>query len=453
MTAERGATARLSTILAFGSLALAACGDSPGSDPAAPEDPPPPPVRIVDGDVDITLRSGTVRVSADMAAAALVSMDTTAQSYTFDATALSAAGIEMEIGRTLFVDGLALRKIATVQEAGGSVTVGTTDAILTDAIESGTIAWDEPLDFTSETLQSAQLVRPDGQTVPRVVSESGAIQFSYTVGEYTYKLQILPLQGPAQVVVEVTKKTPQRVTARFTFKGTISQGRTGGQIVVQGGQTQQFDYRNTGMQGTLDLDFAITGDSAPDFSFEYPEPFIRFPITVGPIPILVTLKLQVATRISVPLGFQASATLKSRFQYSGDVGFQFVGGSFANSSTMPTPTLGPSVADAAALIGGPVDAQIRLGIPRAEFAMFGNTIVPFLRIELFAGTQLHWGPICKTATVQFLVTAGADLRFLGTTLASLPGDTLVGPHTLTPPGNACPQSAFTTALPEIDFSP
>ena len=255
-------------------------------------------------------------------------------------------------------------------------------------------------------------------------------------GSYTYTLDIAPTSGSAQVKVEVKKVSSHGATARFTFGGTLSQGRATGQVVVQGGQTQRFDYNNRGLQGTIDLDFAVSGDSVQDFSFAYPEPFVRFPIQVGPVPILVTLKLQVATRIQVPLSFRASATLRTRFQYSGDTGFEYVGRSFKNNSTMPAPVLGPSNADAAALIGGPVDAQIRLGIPRAEFGLFGNTIVPFLRVELFAGTQLYWGPVCKTAKVQYMITAGADLQFLGQPLASFPEDTLVGPHTLTP-GTTC----------------
>lgn len=430
---------------------VAACGDA--GDPSTPLDPDPSPTpeRIVDGGVDITLKAGTQRVPEAVVASALLEADTATQRYTFDAAALDQAGIALESGRVLLIDGVALRRIATVSDQGGNRVVTTTDAILTDAIQDGTIAWDEALLFTPEALSRMELVRPDGRLVTaRSVSDNGAVTFSYTVGEYEYQLDISPSSGSAQVAVQVTKSTAQRTSARFTFTGTISQGRASGQVVVQSGQTQQFDYMNSGLQGTIDLDFAVAGEDTQDFSFEYPQPFIRFPIQAGPVPILVTLKLQVATRISVPLAFQASAQLKSRFVYSGDTGFSFAGGSFQNTSTMPAPTMGPSTADAAALIGGPVDAQIRLGIPRAEFGLFGNTIVPFVRVELFAGTQLYWGPVCKTAKVQYLITAGADLQFLGQPLASFPQDTLVGPHTLSP-GQQCPQAEPVADVPFSTF--
>jgi len=426
---------------------LAACGDSatPGT-PTDPGDPGPAPERIVDSGVDVTLKAGTLRIPEALVATALVGVDTASQTYTFSEEALAQAGIQLESGRVLMVDAVALRRISAVSASSGIVTVNTTAAALTDAIQEGSIEWDHALDFTPETLATAQLVRPDGTLVAaRSGKGPGAVQFQYTAGEYTYLLDILPLNGPAQVTVQVSKTSAGRISSRFTFAGTLSQGRASGQVAIQGGQTQRFDYKNSGVQGTIDLDFAIAGDDTQDFSFQYPQPFIRFPIQVGPIPILVTLKLQVATRISVPLAFQASATLKTRFQYSGDTGFEYAGGSFKNTSSMAAPSLGPSTADAAALIGGPVDAQIRLGIPRAEFGLFGNTIVPFVRVELFAGTQLYWGPVCKTAKVSYLITAGADLTFLGQPLASLPNDTLVGPHTLSPPGNACANSRAVAA--------
>ena len=425
---------------------LLAWGCSDAAEPAGPQDPDPPeepdtPERIVAQGVDITLKSGTQRIPSSLAGNALLETDPAMQTFTFDADELDAADVTIRTGEILMIDGIALRRVTGVSTSGGQLVVTTGGAALTDAIEDGTIEWDAPLDFTPEALLRARVRRPDGTILgPASVSSNGAVVFQYTVGEYTYNLDILPINGPAQVVLQVSKTSGSRITSVFTFRGTIAQGRAQGDVAIQDGVTEHFEYRNAGVQGTIDLEFSIAGDTARDFSFEFPEPFITFPIQVGPIPILVTLKMQVATRISVPLAFQASANMKTRFQYSGDTGFEYAGGSFTNTSTMPAPALGPSLADAAALIGGPVDAQIRLGIPRAEFGFFGNTIVPFVRIELFAGTQLYWGPICKTATVQYLVTAGADLTFLGKPLASLPGDTLVGPYTLTPPDNQCGQT-------------
>lgn len=448
----RARAARLAALAAVG--LVMACGSGDSESTTAPPDPDPgttEPERIVDQGVDITLKPGTRRIPASLAQTALVSMDTATQQFTLDANQLAAAGATPKTGDVLMIDGIALRKVTGVSTSNGQLVVSTGDAMLTDAIQDGTIAWDAPLSFTPASAARMRLRRPDGVTLAPQSSENGAVGFEYKVGDYTYKLDLLPINGPAQIVFQVEKETSQKVTARFTFKGTISQGRSSGQIAISNGSTDQFDYENNGIQGTIDLDFAIAGEDAQDFSFEFPEPFITFPIQVGPVPVLVTLKLQVATRISVPLAFQASAILKTRFEYSGDTGFSFAGGSFTNTSTMPAPVLGPSTADPAALIGGPVDAQIRLGIPRAEFGIFGNTIVPFFRIELFAGTQLYWGPVCKTATVQYLITAGADLQFLGQSLASLPEDTLVGPYTLTPPNNNCGPQPGLAATP-ISFA-
>lgn len=449
-TRKRGQAraARLAALAAVG--LVMACGSGDSKSVTAPPDPDPgttTPERIVDQGVDITLKPGTRRISASLAQSALVSMDTATHQFTLDASQLAAAGATPKTGDVLMIDGIALRKVTGVSTSNGQLVVSTGDAVLTDAIQDGTIAWDAPLSFTSASVARARLVRPDGEMLVPQSSENGAVQFHYTAGDYTYTLDLLPINGPAQIVFQVKKETSHKVTAVFTFKGTISQGSSSGQIMIAQGSTQQFDYENKGIQGTIDLDFSIAGEDAQDFSFKFPQPVITFPIEVGPIPVLVTLKLEVATRIKVPLAFKASAVLSTKFVYSGDSGFSFAGGSFTNTSTMPAPVLGPSNADPAALIGGPVDAQIRLGIPRVEFGIFGNTIVPFFRIELFAGTQLYWGPVCKTATVQYLITAGADLKFLGKSLASLPGDTLVGPYTLTPPNNTCGPQPHLAATP------
>jgi hypothetical protein len=191
----------------------------------------------------------------------------------------------------------------------------------------------------------------------------------------------------------------------------------------------------------VDLDIAAAGAGMDELAFSWPEPMIRFPVQVGPLPVIVAIKAQVVTRLQVHA--DASATARTQLSFGGDAGFRYDGTSVRTTASvgLGQPSRGPSTADAAAFIGNAVDAQFGVAAPRIEVGIFGETIVPFIRPEFFVGTRLQWGPVCKSAYVKYLVQGGVDLRFLGGTLASRT-DTISGPYEVRESPENCASSAL-----------
>jgi hypothetical protein len=225
-------------------------------------------------------------------------------------------------------------------------------------------------------------------------------------------------------------------TARFTARTTFSDMRSIARMEFEQHKTKEFDYEARGLGGTVELELAAAGAGLDELAFDWPEAMIRIPYTVGPIPVVIDIKVQLITRLKVE--GQSSAQASTHFTYRGDAGIHYDSVSFTtrHSVGLGEPQIGASVGDAAAFIGTEVDAQFGFAAPKVEVGMFGETVVPFIRPEFFVGSRLQWGPVCKSAYVKYLVQAGLDLRFLGVNLASRT-DTITGPVEIRESQNDC----------------
>ena len=415
-------------------LGAVACGGGDGADgdtggsppvPTTPTTPAAPPES--GAGYTITYTSATTRIPDAIASQAVLSVDTAEQRYRFDAATLEGAGVTLSPGRVLLIPGVALRRIATVTTSGGVTTVTTSYAALTDAIRDANITWDAPLRYSAANLAGARLVVQDTTLAPSSMSATGAVEFTYSAGGNDIKATVTPSGTTATIEVEVTRKAGTRTAARFTARTVLGEMRSLARIDIANGRTNRFDYDAKGLGGTVDLDIAAAGAGTDELAFTWPEPMIRFPVQVGPLPVIVTIKAQVVTKLVV--NANASAVAKTQLSFAGDAGFRYDGTSLSTTASagLGNPSRGASSADAAALIGNAVDAQFGFAAPRVEVGIFGETIVPFIRPEFFVGSRLQWGPVCKSAYVKYLVQGGVDLRFLGSTLANRT-DTISGPY-------------------------
>ncbi len=80
--------------------------------------------------------------------------------------------------------------------------------------------------------------------------------------------------------------------------------------------------------------------------------------------------------------------------------------------------MNPDKADAAGSIGVPVNAQLGLAFPRVSVSIFDQGLIPFIEPGAIIGTNLTWGPVCKSAYVKTQLIGGYDLEVLGVNLDS-----------------------------------
>lgn len=374
----------------------------------------------------ITYAPTTVRMPDALVAQALVSVDSASQVYRFNADALAAASVTLQPGRILLVPGVALRRITAVNTTGGVSTVTTSYVSLNEAFREAEIAWDAPLRYTPAVLAGARIRAGDEWLAPSVVQPNGSVQWQYTAGANEITASLSAAGSNATIELTVLKKTGGAANARFTARTVIGEMRSLARIDIENNRTERFDYDAKGLGGTVDLDITAAGAGLDELAFDWPEAMIRFPVQVGPLPVIVALKVQVVTKLVV--NGNASATARTSFSYGGDAGFRYNGTTMTTTASagLGTPVLGASTGDAAAFIGNEVDAQFGFAAPKIEVGIFGETIVPFIRPEFFVGSRLQWGPVCKSAYVKYLVQGGIDLRFFGSTLASRT-DTMSGP--------------------------
>lgn len=403
-------------------LATVAC--SSGTDTVT--DPPAVTPPETGSGYSITYAPTTVRIPDAIVSQALVSVDSAAHVYRFSADALAAADVTLQPGRILLVPGVALRRITAVNTAGGVSTVNTSFVPLNEAFREADITWDAPLRYTPAVLAGARIRAGDEWLAPSIVQPNGSVQWQYTAGANEITASLSAAGSNATIELTVLKKTGGAANARFTARTVIGEMRSLARIDIENNKTERFDYDAKGLGGTVDLDITAAGAGLDELAFDWPEAMIRFPVQVGPLPVIVAIKVQVVTKLVV--NGNASATARTSFTYGGDAGFRYNGTTMTTTASagLGTPVLGASTGDAAAFIGNAVDAQFGFAAPKIEVGIFGETIVPFIRPEFFVGSRLQWGPVCKSAYVKYLVQGGVDLRFFGSTLASRT-DTISGP--------------------------
>lgn len=462
MRARRSPTASRLVLLLILLVApfVVSCGDS-GDDPVGPDDPDPP-ETIQEAGVTAQLDPVTTYVDEALTEAALTEADTEAHRYTFDAATLEADGVELTSGRILLIHGVALRRITSVSESDGEVTVETAYATLPEAFQDAEIDWSQTTSFTPEALESAELVFEGEGLAPTAMSGS-TVSWEYEVAPYTVRGELEALGSTARVKLQAIKDLNPgagEATAAFTAEGTIQAISSAGDIVIEDSETKAFDYENRGMGGDMRLSLAAAGAGNVGLTFKTPEAVIRFPFTIGPIPATLILKAGMVTGIEV-VGGASSVTAEVDFSWGGDAGLAYDGTTVSTTASagLGTASASGGEADLAAPIGQSVSAQWGAVVPIVEVGLFGETIVPYIQPELYLRSYLTWGPVCQRIKVDYAVDGGMNLRFLGNDLAALAEERrIAGPWELEESQDGCadgspPAPWATSGWDPVEFGP
>ena len=331
--------------------------------------------------------------------------DTDNHVYTFDAAGVASSGLDLSPGRILVIHGLALRKIASVQQVGPDLVVETEYATLTEAITEGTISWDRVIDFSPQTISTVTVA---GQEV-RPWANGVVPQFKFTYGDYTYDIDWSLLGDKATFKFIVEKSLAGPSGAKFVAEGEIRSFRSKDLIEIQGNQLQEFDHELEGLEGDLTLTLVVAASGRDVINFEPTYTLMKVPFMVGLLPVALTIKIQFVINASVP--FEGSAQISTKFTYDSDLGLHYDGTDVQSSARLGDFTMGDEQTDvdAAAAIG----VNFGIGFPRIGLSLAGESIVGWAQPAYLIGGSFTFTPPCKEVKARFLGAAGFSLSFFG----------------------------------------
>ena len=436
---------------------------------------------------DVTYTDETV-VMAGEALDALTSADDDAGTYTFDAAALGAAGVEVAEDDVLLIAGRALRRVTAVADDGDSLAVQSEPATLADAIRDGTVAWDVPLQFSFDQFLAAvdddaqalgaphevqaasagqaRLARigmrmPDGRVVPvqsgedigkaihdsiEVDREAGSVAWTYQAQGNTFRFRLTSHGDSVDILVVVSREGAGDSTMAFRGEGTITSMRSTATTSYADGELTSSDIDVQELGGSLDLTLAVAGAGVSPVELEVPVPMLTYTWLVGPVPVTVDLTAQIIGNVNASANASAQAT--ASFEYRGDVGLTYHGTDVTASGATDIDEMDPEPADSAAAMGLDVDAQFGVAFPKVSLSIFGQGVVPSLHWGAVIGSSLHWGgpaagfpasSVCKQAYVRMEVNGGYDITVLGQDLASETFDPPLYTDERRTTGDSCPE--------------
>lgn len=403
-------------------LILFGCSSSTDSDPGENVEEE---ITITQPGFNGSLTPQTTYIDENAVNRTLTDSDSDSETYTFDAGALEDEGIVLEQGEILLIHQTALGRITSVQESNGEVTVQTEFAALTEAFEELDMEWNESFEFTPEIIGKSVMVYKDTEIHPQKNDpdncegfQEGCFGWNAEVGDYQLKGRIVGSGANAEVIVILSKQVGGDNVV-FRAESTIQKIENATNLQIEDGETKQFDFQNPNMQGKVKLSLAAAGGGVgPDLSFG-PQTMIRFPFAVGPLPMVLAVKVRTVAKVDVQSN--ASATAEATFTYGGKAGIKYDGSELIpnKDQQLENPQYSGGSGDLAAAIGLNVDIQWGFSAPELELQLFGNTLVPYLRPEFFLHGGLTWGPVCQEVKLRYNVSSGLDLRFLGMDISTL----------------------------------
>jgi hypothetical protein len=336
----------------------------------------------------------------------LKASDFDTRTYTFDYAGVHAAGLNMTPGRYLVICGVDLRKIATTQQVGSDLVVTTSDATISDVVANGTIAWDQPIEFSPDTV-----VVPAGVNGAWVRAAAvNPIKISMKIGDYTYKITISLDKTKATCTISVSRKV-DKIGIEGTVSGFVENTRSKNRIDIANHKIQSYGHEMNHMTGELTVGVVAAASANDWLVLEFPVTIMKIPFLVGPIPCTVNIKAKFVVSGSVPV--DGSVSVKAKFTYDSDVGFKYAGSTPTASFNVFGQDITKDTAQAGA--SGAVGANFGAGFPRVELSLGLGSAVGWVQTGFTVGGNfvIFPQPPCQTCQADFRADAGYSLGLLG----------------------------------------
>jgi len=352
----------------------------------------------------------------------LIAADTSTGTHTYDASYFDT---EPQQGDVIVVAGTSMRKVKSVLREGGAYVVETEDAVLTDVVKNGTIAWS----FTPNWSLVSGFKWEGGNSkdmTNRVATPGDSLKFEIERSGVRHVVQIIPkLQGgeltACDFIFQMTKEQSGKPTIVFIGKGSMTMPKQQTRIVIENGKIKELRSNNNALQCDIELSMSAAGSQGGEHTLTLPGAAVEIPIRYlptpagglvpNPIPMSIGIGVQFVTKIKMPTA-QASAQATAKLSLSTDSGFEYRGTSVETKATLNSENIRDGSFDAAALIGAPVDVQFGFAFPRVSLNIVGKEFA-WIHTGFTAGTALSWGPVCKSGYAKMVVEGGYNFGFIG----------------------------------------
>jgi hypothetical protein len=420
------------------------CGDGLVNEDAGEAcDPPGPacdarcqlqPLADVTTTFEATLTPGTTVIDAGTLAAELIELgDAQAR---FRPSADQVRGLPP--GAVVIFAGRAVRRVVSVTETADEIVVATAPAVLSDAIQQGTLGWTHDLSWsavapalapTVSTLAGRSVVLPPGSFLMPQASPLGALSFEGKIQGFDAKVQLVPGTDRLDLAITATRSAFGKKALGVKATGFISTFRHEGVVVFDASTATLVSVRTIGGRGEMNVTWAALGVGDPSLDsavsllnmpLEIPIPF-----AIGPIPFVLKLKavLQVVPELSISKASSGGA-FKVTFDSDQGISLDTTGATGTGGLKASAPTL---TGDTGSAGFGPVGYAIGVEFPRFELSMLGVTSV-FVTVKSYFASLFTPGttltndiPPCQTAYTDLFSAVGWKVGILGSTALSVEG--------------------------------
>jgi hypothetical protein len=367
------------------------------------DDPLPEPAGNESLVYDVVYTDQTVYIDS-LGAQSLLRIDEANDTYYFESSEPNIA--DLEENDILLIHGVALRRVTGISESGGETRIETAYATLNEAISDGTISWNKEISFQDGVIPEVQM---KGQNIGLKSLSSDGFEFAFPYGDFTYRVKFVITDKKVDVEFEISKDLAGPVTAKFLAKGSIENFYSSTEMKFENSSLTQFGQNNPGMKGDLLLNLTVAGSGRDIVTLDFPVVLLKFPLTVGPIPVTINLKVLFVFNCSVPV--DGSSQIEVKFNYNSTTGIKYNGTNVSANASMGDHSMDKNLAQTGASTA--IGANFGLAFPRLEIGVFKDVIVPYIQTAFLIGGDYTFNPACQQAKSQFIGACGLNLSFLG----------------------------------------
>ena len=368
------------------------------------KDEPIPPAEKESVVYDVTYTDQTVFIDSLDVLQSLVRIDTAEHIYYFESSNPQIAGLEVD--DILLIHGVALRRVTGITQSGGETRVETGYATLNEAIRDGEISWNREISFRDGVIPDVTM---QGQHMALKSATADGFEFAFPYGDFTYRVKFSFTDKKADVEFEISKDLAGPVKAKFLAKGSIENFYSSTEMKFQNSKLTSFGQKNPGMQGELTLNLTVAGSGRDVVTLDFPVVLLKFPMTVGPVPVTINLKVLFVFNCSVPV--DGSSQVEVKFTYNSTTGIKYNGTTVSADASMGKQNMDKNIAQTGA--SSAIAANFGLAFPRLEVGVFEDIIVPWIHTAFLIGGDYTFTPACQQAKSQFIGACGLNLSFLG----------------------------------------
>lgn len=378
---------------------------------------------------EVTTQLNTVQISSAVLSD-LKSYDNKTGNYVFSK---DADGLEdLKPGTVVMFEGHSLRKIKNVKQEGGNILISSEFARLTDYYKDAKISYSAPVNWNNASSDSYSM--KVGQPIVTMASpmlallnpqeEGGGnggispegeegihVRYEETIKGWKVGFNLSPEAGGK---LKIKLSAEKGNVCSIVAEGFISSFTSNAEINIANGETNQFSYRNNGLEGEMEIKFAAVGLGSEIAILEIPASIERTILVQGVIP--VTLRLKANLKIYPEVAPGSSSQVSIKLNYNSNLGFSYETG-HVNTFADVTGDTAEQTGDSNTATAGIAGMGVGVEFPRMEIGIFGNTIVPYLLLNTHTSSYLSTGLLdnrpCHTATCKYAVHAGLSFSFLG----------------------------------------